>query len=191
MEMIPLGYQAKRVLDRPEWLDVEGVRDIYSVSGCMSDDFCDYVSHWRHNGYWFFNSPADIKSLASEVSINLDDHVLVFYCGYEKQYNAELGRWTSFEAIAEFPTQIIEPKQSELMGYDVVTYWAQNAPEHSPLSCNHMAGEIPVNEHCLVDTAETLVELLESGQFDKSEPGPYRVIEVHRVAWNSLNGMPA
>ena len=53
-EMIPVGYLAKHVYKRPDWLQVDHVIDIFSVSGCVSENFADYIGFWKHNGYWFF-----------------------------------------------------------------------------------------------------------------------------------------
>ncbi len=50
--MIPVGYMAKRVSKKPDWLQAAQVIDIYSVSGCVSEDFADYIDYWKHNGYW-------------------------------------------------------------------------------------------------------------------------------------------
>jgi hypothetical protein len=52
--MIPVGYMAKQVEPRSEWLQAQQVLDIYSVSGCVSKNFADYIKFWKHNGYWFF-----------------------------------------------------------------------------------------------------------------------------------------
>ena len=49
--MIPVGYMAKRVTGCQAWLDTERVKDIYSVSACVSENFADYISDWKHNGY--------------------------------------------------------------------------------------------------------------------------------------------
>ncbi|MFT6178728.1 MAG: hypothetical protein ACJA1W_001069 [Akkermansiaceae bacterium] len=65
-KMIPLGYMAKRVADRPEWLKNSKVGQILSVSSCTSDDSADYVEFWRHNGFWFFDSPELIVQIADE-----------------------------------------------------------------------------------------------------------------------------
>jgi len=35
--MIPVGYMAKRVVKKPEWLKASNVADIYSVSSCCSE----------------------------------------------------------------------------------------------------------------------------------------------------------
>ena len=55
--MFPAGYMAKRVAARPDWLPAARVSSIYSVSGCISKDFTDYIKFWKHNGYWLFDSP--------------------------------------------------------------------------------------------------------------------------------------
>ena len=41
----------KRIATRPDWLHAQGVVDIYSLSGCVSANFADYVQYWKHNGY--------------------------------------------------------------------------------------------------------------------------------------------
>jgi hypothetical protein len=38
----------------------------------MSEDFDDWVNYWKHNGYWFFNSPTLIEDIAKENNINLE-----------------------------------------------------------------------------------------------------------------------
>jgi len=50
-DMVPAGGMAKRVVARPDWLHAERVSSIYSVSGCISEDFADYINFWKHNGY--------------------------------------------------------------------------------------------------------------------------------------------
>jgi hypothetical protein len=44
--MIQVGYMAKRVVKRPDWLEANQVVDIYSVSNCNSKDFADYINYW-------------------------------------------------------------------------------------------------------------------------------------------------
>jgi hypothetical protein len=39
--MIPIGYIAKHVSKKPDWLEAPNVIDLYSVSGCNSEDFAD------------------------------------------------------------------------------------------------------------------------------------------------------
>jgi hypothetical protein len=45
----------------------------------------------------------------------------------------------------------------------------------SPLSCNSLAKDLSTNAHCLFTTAEEAAMHLENGDFEESEPGPYRI----------------
>jgi hypothetical protein len=42
---------AKRVRTSSDWLQAPHVIDIFFVSGCISEDFADYIGYWKHNGY--------------------------------------------------------------------------------------------------------------------------------------------
>jgi hypothetical protein len=37
---MPAGYMAKRDL-----------KDVYSVSSCVNENFADYIEYWQHNGF--------------------------------------------------------------------------------------------------------------------------------------------
>jgi hypothetical protein len=76
---------------------------------------------------------------------------------------------------------VTEPDDPQLAGYDVVSYSAQTSAECSPLSCNHMANELKVNQWCLFDSFSEAKHCIESGAFKDAEPGPLRIIEVSRV----------
>jgi hypothetical protein len=179
--MIPAGYLAKRVIARPDWLHAERVARIYSVSGCVSQNFADYVPFWKHNGYWLFDSPQAIVRIARENEIDLAGTSLFFYEVYEEQFDK--GAWTRFDAESSFLTQVTVPDKKAFEGYDVVTFWAQTSPEHSPLSCNGVAAEVATNKVCLVDSFYEARSLIEIGAFDNSEPGPLRIFAVYSVAW--------
>ena len=70
---------AKRVSIRPEWLQAEGVRAVYSVSGCLSANFADYIKYWRHNGYWFFDSPEIMQQLMRDNDVDLAGTTPLYY----------------------------------------------------------------------------------------------------------------
>jgi hypothetical protein len=141
---------AKRVTVRPTWLKAEGVEDVYSVSGCISEDFADYVNYWKHNGYWLFDSPEIITQLARQNSLDLTGTNLFFYEVYELEFDDTEGRWSPFEPEASFTTQVRSPLEKTLEGYDVVTFYVRTKAECSPLSCNSLADEIEINQHCLL-----------------------------------------
>ena len=178
--MIAVGYMAKRVADHPGWLNAPNVEDIYSVSDCVSHNFMEYIQFWRHNGFWFFDSPKIIQELASENVVHLDELTFFFYEVYEQEFENESGQWISFEPEA-FPTKVIPATKREFCGYDVVTFSMGTNPECSPLSCNSLASKISTNSHCLLDSFEEAMHNLEAGQFNQSEPGPFRIFAIYRI----------
>ena len=179
--MRPLGYLYKHVTSRPEWLKVEGVDDVYSLSGCISPQFADYVNFWRHNGFWLFNSPSAMKELAAEQSLSLDGTQLFYYEAYELEFDDVNETWIEFQPEASFETRIEPPNRSELEGFDVTCFTVHTTPECSPLSCNSLASSLPINAHCLFETFEEAKSALEAGKFAEGEPGPYRIIAVYSV----------
>ena len=140
---------AKRISNNPDWIKADHVKDLFSVSGCISHEFADYISHWKHNGYWFFDSPEVIKALANSESISVAGTTIFYYEVYEKQY---ADGWSTFEPEESIKTNVIEPKEKHLEGFDVVTFSGGASPECSPLSCCALASELSTNEHCLLRT---------------------------------------
>ncbi len=179
--MIPLGYMAKFVVTRSEWLKAPQVSKIYSVSACISEDFGKWVDAWRHNGYWFFDSPQVIAGIAAERKIDLHGTTLFYYEGFETEYDPETG-WVPYQPEPSFPLHVLLPAAKILCGFDVVTFHSGSAPECSPLSCNGLAAELKVNEFCLLPSLEETMAALEAGHFNNSEPGPYRIIAVYITA---------
>jgi hypothetical protein len=180
-DMVPAGYMAKRVAERPDWLAAERVSSIYSVSGCISKNFTDeYYKLWKHNGYWLFDSPAVIVEIARENAIDLAGTVLFYYEIYELDFDE--GEWMRFEPVASFGTNVSVPQAKVLEGYDVVSFSCETSPECSPLSCNHVAAKVETNSRCLLHSFEQARQLLEDGAFDHTEPGPYRILAVYSVA---------
>jgi hypothetical protein len=179
--MIPVGYMYKLVVSKPDWLKTDQVKEIYSVSGCVSKDFDGWINYWKHNGYWFFDSPKIIKEIAKENDIDLSGMKLFFYRVYENQWNDEAGEWEDFKPEESFETNVELPKSSTLHGFDITTFTAQTSAECSPLSCNHMAEELEASPNCLLSSFEEAKQLIESGAFNQCEPGPYRIFEVYSV----------
>ena len=169
---------AKQVCSAPAWLRTDAVSDIYSVSNCLSTAFCDYIGHWKHNGYWLFDSPAAISEVAAAEALDLSEHKLFYYEVYEKQFSAQRRDWEAFAPEKSLETRVAVPPQKQLEGYDVVTFSAGTSPECSPLSCNRLAETLPINRHCLFASFEEAKHQLESGAFDQCEPGPYRIFAV-------------
>jgi hypothetical protein len=179
--MIAVGYMAKRVSKRPGWLQATQVSDIYSVSGCISEDFADYIDYWKHNGYWLFDSAEVIRSVAREHAIELEGTSLFYYEAYEMEFDGE--RWHPYAPELAFPTNVTPPAKKRAEGFDVATFYARNRPECSPLSCNSLAETLHKNAHCLLASFEEAKASIDNGGFSKCEPGPYRIFSVYSVEW--------
>lgn len=177
--MIPLGYMAKAVAEKADWLEASQVQDIYSVSGCIAANFCNYIPFWKHNGYWFFDSPEIIRSVAEQASVDLTSMHIFFYEAYDRQFDGET--WEPYVPEASFATNVEVPRTKRLEGFDIVTFSVGTCAECSPLSCNYFAKAIATNAHCLLVSFEVAYSLLESGAFENSEPGPYRIFAVYSV----------
>jgi len=174
---------AKSSCEKPAALQLPSVVDVYSVSSCVNEDFADYIDCWKHNGYWLFDSPEMIRQVAREKSVSLEGAKLFYYEAYEMEFDEKKLSWSGFGPEAGIETKIAIPKERRLEGFDLVTFFARNSPECSPLSCNGVAKEVSTNEHCLVRTFEEAKAALEAGKFSGAEPGPYRIFAVYSVDW--------
>lgn len=179
--MIPVGYMAKKISEKPDWITATNTQDIYSVSGHVSHAFAEYIKFWKHNCYWFFDTPDIIAQTARDNGIDISQTKVFYYEVYDKQYNTSEKSWTNFTPESSFLTNVQPPEKKKLEGYDVVSFSVQTSPECSPLSCNNLAQSIPVNIHCLLQSFEKAKLELESGQFDSSEPGPFRIFAVYSL----------
>jgi hypothetical protein len=179
--MIPAGYLYKRVVARPEWLNAPHVENVYSLSSCISDNFADAVQFWRRNGYWLFDTPDVMEAIAAAESIDLSRHALFYYEFHELEFDERQRRWWPFDPIPHTWTHVLAPRRKDLRGFDVTGFSARTAPECSPLSCNGLASELPVNRHCLLETLDEARDALERGAFDNTEPGPFRIVAVYTV----------
>ena len=181
--MIPLGYMAKRIVPHVEWVTEPHIEAVLSVSMCMQKPFWDdFISAWRHNEHWFFDSPATIIELAREQNISLAGLRWFYYEAHEAAYNDEAGWWCKWEPNGHTSGGVVMAQTGgELRGFDVVAYDTGTQPGCSPLSCNNLAAEIPVSRFCLFDTLEAARAAVDAGRFLNSEPGPYHIIAVWEV----------
>src|SRR5579863_10218180 len=118
--MIPVGYMYKKVIQRRDWTTAAEVDDIFSVSGCVSENFPDYINYWKHNGYWLFNSPTVIAEIARDNNIDLTGMTLFYYTAFEEQFDEDSKQWSTFKPEPSFVTRVEEPTSARLEGYDVV-----------------------------------------------------------------------
>jgi len=64
-----------------------------------------------------------------------------------------------------------------MIGCDAVSRSTGFNFECSPLSCNTLAADFPVNKYCLADTLPDEIEMALAFSKEQAEPGPYFVIE--------------
>lgn len=179
-KMIPAGYMAKKIVSRPDWLESHIVKDIYSVSSCISENI-DYIRFWRHNGFWLLNSLEILDTIIKESGIDAARYCSFYYECYEREFNDSTGTWCPVVPDPSFVTGVKKPAKPQLQGFDVVTFSCGTTPECSPLSCNGLAKKIQTNSYCLLPSLEEAINLIEKGEFANSEPGPFRIFSVSTV----------
>ncbi|RYD83747.1 MAG: hypothetical protein EOP84_07430 [Verrucomicrobiaceae bacterium] len=174
--MVPtfIGYFPKRTEKRPDWLSAAGVEEVCSMADCVSSGPDGWLNHWRHNEMWVYDTPALAWSVVpSETRGEFD-----LYAYFLFPLHFVEGREEPFQIPALNPAPL--DASFHRLGYDLVSRWANSTFEHSPLSCNHLAEEIPVNRFCLIDDAQTVLRLASEVEAMGAEPGPYHVVEVWR-----------
>ncbi len=176
---------AKRTEIPQGWPNPRQVFDVYSVGSCVNEDFADYVDYWKHNSWWFFNSPEPIVNIARENSVDVRDLKLFYYEAYEQELFDGVWRSVSLDTKWGFVTEVLPPASKRLEGFDVVILWVENSPEpeHSPLSCQNLAGKFKTNSHCLFDRFDEAYTALDTGKFDGCEQGTRRIFAVYSVDW--------
>lgn len=173
--MIDAGFFPKRVEPKPEYLHAPGVREICSVSNCISAGPEDWIHLWRHNDFGWFNLIADA--------------VQVVPTGHESEYRLFAYRLYPriFTKDGPVPLPVPEDVNTEpigaafsTLGYDSASKSMESVLglECSPLSCNSMAEEISANEYCLFATLEEAIAAAARFAAEQPEPGDYYVIEV-------------
>lgn len=160
---------------------VDGVKDIYSISGCISKDFCDFFDYWKHNGYGVFNSLAILAEVADQAGVDLSEMTTFYYEIYPYEWCEKSSKWQQFYPEECVKTEVVPPLNPKLCGYDVFESSTGFGPECSPLSCNYLAQSISVNSHCLLPSLDVTIKHLEAGAFINCEIGPYRIVAVYEV----------
>ncbi len=182
MAMIPAGYLYKHVAAPANYQMPSHMRDLYSVSGCLAQAFTGYIPEWKHNGAWLFDEPGIMEGIATDRGLDLGRTTLFYYEVCDRAFDEKAGAWLPvvFDPRVA-PMRVVAPEAKTLQGFDVVTFSNGTSPECSPLSCNSLCEDLPVNAHCLMATFEAAEAALTARAFDNSEPGPFRIFAVYTV----------
>jgi len=173
MNFVLIGYFPKIVVVKPEWLkDVPIIEDIYSVSDCISTAPPNWIDQWKHNEMWKYDTPELAWSVVPKQ--DRERYSLFAYRILPRLYDA------SGESTFSLPRLNVSPLPRTYIsqGFDAVSRSMGNDFECSPLSCNYMAREYPVNKHCLIADLDTVVTMAKTFAVANPEPGPYCVVEV-------------
>jgi len=173
--VIDAGYFAKRIMPKPGDMSATGVREICSVSECISSGPPDWIERWLHNEFGWFN--------------HIRDALSVIPTGHEAEYRLFAYRLHPevFRHDVRVPLTLPEDVRPDrilatfhTLGFDSASKSIESGLglECSPLSCNSMAAEIGTNEFCLFPTLGEAVAGAEQFAREQPEPGDYYVVEV-------------
>jgi hypothetical protein len=173
MELRLGGYFAKHIIAAPEWIDAAGVADVCSVSTCISRGPDDWVDRWLHNDLGLFDSPELALKVASPGAPPMT--VFAYRISTVRFVKGARDTW-AWPNISPIPVSA----SFRSLGFDAVSKYMDSVLgfECSPLSCNALARDWPVNQHCLLDSLERAVEAAERFSVEQREPGMYYVAEV-------------
>jgi hypothetical protein len=186
-----IGFRVKTV-PRADDLDLLGstivkheAAEICSLSECLCKAPPGWEKRWDFNDACCYNSEAE--ALATIPPGDENKYQLFAY----RMLPIEFGK-TERRMLAlpdEFGLKPLRPIAPELdlddyqsVGYDIAggplsALWGFN---HSPLSCNGMSSEVPVNRFWLIDDLESALRVADDFARTEPEPGPYYVYEVLR-----------
>jgi hypothetical protein len=166
------GYFPKRIALRDEWLKAPAVREVWSVSECISEGPPDWVSQWRHNDVWLFDTPELAESVVPPGERGL--YVVLGYRIWDRMFD----EGDELELDEDLP-RLEEPAAGfESVGFDAVARLGTRNFGCSPLSCNGGAETFATNERCLFRTFDEAVAGAKAFSSGNWEPGPYWVVEV-------------
>lgn len=172
-----LGYCAKRKFS---WESHE----LASVSECMAERPPEWVGRWDFNRTTCWNSEAEAWACVpeehkAEFAVFAYRLLPVIFDSSGDGRNAALDELFPAD-LPGLPAEPAAPHYTSI-GYDVVERNIDLGTLGfgcSPLSCNGMAKEIPVNPFCLLDNLETALAVARRFGMEQPEPGPYVIVEV-------------
>lgn len=184
-EPIPLGYFPKRRTPTPDWLARLGIDEILSVSECIAPGPEGWVDAWRHNDHGAFDTielawtmvPEPERSTYRIVAWRLIPEI--WRDGVAERLDVTAPPVEpvppEFVSAGYDVVELVEPVRTEpLFGQPTI----QGSFGCSPLSCNRMAAEVPVNRNCLLDDFHVARDVARRFSIEQPEPGPYVVVEV-------------
>ncbi|MBC8458630.1 MAG: hypothetical protein H8D67_11610 [Deltaproteobacteria bacterium] len=187
-DAIFLGFLPKKITLCPEWLKVPHIKQICSVSQCVSPRPPNMfeTEEWNYNRAGLYN---DFKSAFDAIPPGEKDKYEIFvYKVYSIQIDKDgIHEIDVLKHIPGLPEEINpEPDLTGFhrIGYDIVEGIRNLSFGCSPLSCNSLAGRFKVNEFCLIDDLHYAIEAgVTIAASCAGEPPPYYPFEVYRKTY--------
>ncbi|MFO1019968.1 MAG: hypothetical protein U0903_04640 [Planctomycetales bacterium] len=175
MELSLIGYFLRRTKIPPNWEPFlpSTLTEVCTVSHCMNPPSEGWINRWLHNDLGFFNTQADALSMTVD---SPHEHHLFAYRLLLVRFDRGNRDPISLPELA------VEYLSNDFvsLGFDVVSKSVSAFFECSPLSCNGLSKEFPVNRFCLLSTLAEAEAFAEHCSREEPEPGPYYVVEVMR-----------
>jgi len=171
MAFLFVGYFPKRIALRDDWMKAPDVREIWSVSECISKGPPDWIDKWRHNDLGLF----DTRDLA--LSVMAEKEAQTFAIVAYRVWDRMFDQGQEVALPPELPALPGPDADFVTVGFDAVAR-SGDSFECSPLSCNGGAATFPTNEACLFRTLEEALAGAREFSTGDWEPGPYWVVEV-------------
>ncbi len=180
-----LGYCAKEHWPTPEgWRQgpSEAV-EVCSASDCISSRPPGCFNRWD------FNRAACWKDETSALSCVLPEEQSRYRLYAYRAIPLVFGKSGVPDRLS--PDELFDANLPELppeadlsaydfLGYDPVEYTDVLNYGCSPLSCNGMEADFPVNRYCLLDSLESAYQAATAFGIEQPEPGPYILFEIWR-----------
>jgi hypothetical protein len=178
-EPVLIGFLPKKTSIPDSWFGETSVKEICSVSDCISSGPDNRINFWKHNMKWWL---FDTEDLALEVTGN--DHAA--YDIYAYKLFPVIFNGSDVAPIAIEATATGDLSEYDFLGYDPVSREQETSEfGHSPLSCNKGLDKYQVNRFCLLDDLDAAWRI--TGEIARDakekhswEPGPYYLCGVYR-----------
>jgi hypothetical protein len=168
-----IGYFAKRITLKPDWISAPAIVEICSVSDCIAPAPENWIQHWTHNELWVYDTVAAARAVIPAG----EEAQFAMYAYRIVPVIFSDGVGNSLE-IPAHPEAL--PPAFTSLGFDVVSRSVGTNFECSPLSCCDLAGDWSANQFCLLSDLDTAIAAATTFSVEQPEPGPYVVIEVLR-----------
>ena len=176
MKLKLIGYFPKKRIPMPKSFTPTTIISICSVSECIVPGPENWIEHWKHNDLSLFDTPRQAQSVIPTDSSDIYD--IREYRAYPILVGQKAVKPWDLHIVSPTP---IDDRNLKILGYDLVSISFRSNFECSPLSCNGLGNEWPVNKYCLIDDADVALDLVEKLLDENAEPGPYCVIRVANV----------